>query len=835
MATELRKFTEAYATMTVAVYEPLILQWYSSSTVAAAAAVIAHRVQKAKRLRASDRIPTVFKLQNVVQRERAPRPEYDPPVGTQQRDAADLAGGVLPEGSVKAVRLAGFPDAAAVGDAVYTTGVLRVQPAVTSAVATVGVVGRLLTAVRASRAVAGNPTLGAQTIPVVVNGSAGFVDADFDYPKAKRIVTKRLFAALKEAANDPNRLSQALIDALKNLDKPIDGESLPKTESGDPLEVPTFLPERNLLVALSPIGVAHYYRQLYFNTVEGFGPIEEAFTIAPKETLEVVYETVRRQIHEELVEVGSETVSEAAEEVKNLDEVSDKVSSMVQRDASAGMSANASGSIGVWQVGASASANMAVSSQRSREETSRRLKETTRRASERITKTYSLKTRDIEDVTTANLTRRVIKNEDAEPVSYGLRRVLRRVRVKVQDLGPRLVWQLYVRAPGEGLARSRFVHFRESGPIAVPDVPPGVPPRPLGGTDTGSTSSTINWSGSRRTYFVTLSIQTGGDRKITSVSIDSITDLEGGGKDDEAPSPINTYQWDTTFIEATRTFTTRIAINKGDSSAVSISYTYAWEPSGSVMDEWETKRAAAVTALLEEALNEQFERDKKLITERSKIKSRPANDLRREERYEVMNRMVSHLFAGGDDPSEPIPLEIEFFHRYFEIDAMFTYTHPSWWKPRYARKATGLRRDAYEITAESEPAPMGSSLAWAIQLDGDTRRNEFINSPWVRVCLPIRANREREAIEWLAKHVEGEFGYDPTKAPLKDVMDSIAKVRENQEALGQNGAEYVTVNSAPGAPDDPLKPEGVYPVIDEFEVTVPTDGFVYDRLIVVGA
>ena len=34
-----------------------------------------------------------------------------------------------------------------------------------------------------------------------------------------------------------------------------------------------------------------------------------------------------------------------------------------------------------------------------------------------------------------------------------------------------------------------------------------------------------------------------------------------------------------------------------------------------------------------------------------------------------------------------------------------------------------------------------------IQLDGDRRRNEFINSPWARVCVPMRAGREREAIE----------------------------------------------------------------------------------------
>ena len=150
--------------------------------------------------------------------------------------------------------------------------------------------------------------------------------------------------------------------------------------------------------------------------------------------------------------------------------------------------------------------------------------------------------------------------------------------------------------------------------------------------------------------------------------------------------------------------------------------------------------------------------------------------LRREERYEVMNRMVSYLFGRGDDPSEPTPLEIEYFHRYFDIDAIFTYTHPSWWKPRFASKTIGIEREAYEITAESEPAPLGSSLGWLIQLDGDRRRNEFINSPWARICIPMRVGREREAIQWLAKHLEGDVGYNINAGHFVRTVDRDRKI-----------------------------------------------------------
>jgi hypothetical protein len=126
---------------------------------------------------------------------------------------------------------------------------------------------------------------------------------------------------------------------------------------------------------------------------------------------------------------------------------------------------------------------------------------------------------------------------------------------------------------------------------------------------------------------------------------------------------------------------------------------------------------------------------------------------------------------------------------------MFTWMHPSWWRPRYAANSVDLTRPAYTITAQSEPAPMGSSLAWAIQLDGDTRRNEFLNSPWVRACLPIRPGRERAALAWLAKHVEGERGYDPDREPFHGVLTAIEERRAAEDAVGNDGPDWVTIDS----------------------------------------
>jgi hypothetical protein len=789
--------------MTVAVYQPMTIRWISGFTLGTIADLLATRLAKARTIDLAGSLSTAA----AVKTARVGRlPDKLPPVasGAVPPPLLPVDSSGHPLGAeVRPVQLEGFPDAVSVGGRIYPYGVVDVRLSADFTGAASAIASPFSGSLRA----------GVLNVPTVTNRRMGKVDKRENLHQQRKLLLDNLARVATQQINAPD---DQFADAIqKSLI--IEGTSLY-----------AFFPIVTIREALSPVGIAHYYRQLYFHAEEGVGPLEEAFTIAPNETLEVLYESLRRQVFEELIEQGSELVSESAIEERNLDELSDKSASMVQRDTSASMSANASGSIGVYSAGASATASFFISAQLSREQATRQLKDVTKRASERITKSFTVRTRSLDEVTTTSVSRRTIQNTSTAPVSFGLRRVLRKVNVKVQELGPRLVWQLYLRNPGSGLARSRFVHFREAEPISVPDIPPGVRPRPKGGTDAGSTNSNLVPIGGE--YYAKLRITTGPDRRITGVTVDSVTDLEGGGKDDRAPAPKNEAPRNMHWDAETNTFSAEVAIERGDSDAVAISYTYSYEPSPAVIAEWDAERKAAVKAIREELLTKQFEREKILITERSKVRPRPANELRQEERYEAMNRMVSNLFGRGDDPSEPTPLEIEYFHRFFDIDGLFMYMHPSWWTPRFSANSDGFPRPAYEITADADPAPLGSSLGWLIQLDGDNRRNEFLNSPWYRVCLPIREGREREAIEWLAKHVEGSIGYDPEREPLRSLLEAVALRREAERGLGIAGPDWVTVDATPGAPEDPLTPQGVYPVVDDFEVTVATQGFVYDEL-----
>ena len=154
---------------------------------------------------------------------------------------------------------------------------------------------------------------------------------------------------------------------------------------------------------------------------------------------------------------------------------------------------------------------------------------------------------------------------------------------------------------------------------------------------------------------------------------------------------------------------------------------------------------------------------------------------------------------------------------------MFYYVHPSWWRRRYRAS-----NDDYEITDESQPAAFGSSLGWMLQMDGDRRRNEFLNSPWVRVCVPVRPGWERDACVWLSEHIEGKRGFSlEPKSPTGKLVADLEKKRGKEKSV-LPGPDYVTLDGqiAPDAQDA----ANTWPVVDEFEILEPTEGFVVERL-----
>jgi hypothetical protein len=574
--------------------------------------------------------------------------------------------------------------------------------------------------------------------------------------------------------------------------------------------------------ALSVLGIMHLYRQLYFDAGGSVGPVEQAIALAPHEQVEVIQETMRRRTAERIEEFTEESSWENTTEQELSEEIADAVHTAVMRDMSVGVSTHASGSVGVFSGGASINADLSLSTEQAHEFTRTRSQTLTKKTSEVIRKSHSLTVRTVTESTDRQAMRRLVSNPSDTPINYALRRMLRKIRIKVQALGPRLVWQLYVSNPGLGLLKSRLLMYREADAVAPPDLPPNAPPEPQGGVDTGSQTLDVEAEGTfpNFTHYVSIPIVRHPEREYTGMTIDSITDPDPG-KDPSAPGivgePPVTSGKDSPYIVY------RFRIAAGTASRVIVNYSLPYRPSDAAMQAWQDKVTAARAAYEAALLDEQFERARKVVTSMSKVKPRPAADQRGEERYEVLNRMISETFRSAPTSGIPGPVEIELFHRYFDLPALCYFVHPSWWRPRYVKTD-----ETYEITDESDPAPFGKSLGWVIQLDGDRRRNEFLNCPWVRVCVPIRPGLEEDAVRWLADHLEGERGLDLSPTGLAGKLLTDIRARRAAEVAAVPGPDYVTLDGEV-APDRTMSADA-YPVVDEFDVVVPTDGFLYHEV-----
>ena len=252
--------------------------------------------------------------------------------------------------------------------------------------------------------------------------------------------------------------------------------------------------------------------------------------------------------------------------------------------------------------------------------------------------------------------------------------------------------------------------------------------------------------------------------------------------------------------------------------SLALQLTLYWTPQSTANDEVIAKNRENV-ALFKEAERAAYEKAyvetvKERVTAVSKLRTRNSDELREEERIVVYRKLIHDMLLNGielpDDRTRHVTAEL--LNSIFDIDKMLYFVAPDWWRPRLhgsrqqlqptpgprvghgdltataeeaiirtalARRTiaaapvtsqnvlTGstvgwggineVTRDNYFITEDSEPARLGSSLGWLLQLDGDNMRNAFLNAPWVKAVIPIRPGREKAAINWL-KGVEGMNG-----------------------------------------------------------------------------
>ncbi len=552
---------------------------------------------------------------------------------------------------------------------------------------------------------------------------------------------------------------------------------------------------------LSPIGLLHRFREYFFEMDTFVGPPVGHVWLSPGGTVELVEVNTRRTLVERSVEQSTSVITRSESEAKEQDELSNAVKIENANDMKLGVSTAASGGLGsVFQASGSASFNLDNSRKQAQEDTHKHMREQSSKLSSEVRQDYKTTFRTVTETTDTSSRRYVLQNTTKKLVSYELSRKMRRVTVQVQDLGQQLCWQMFVDKPGDPLRLGEFVH--ETADALDPVKPPDQIPRPgnqekvfqfsipfilyQGADDEAENTYTLSSDHGDHGIFVP---DVGTDDIIqfkfdfqlppapTGTVLASITrvDFRGAQVKFETENP----NLQPNPNPAKNSFSIRLThANFGGKHQIPFEVTVVYAPTPEAVKAVDDANAAAKTvydaevdARKEAAFYTTLRKRLKLA---GQVRTRNPEDLREEERSIIFRAVISRLY--GKDSTwndEDYHVASELIRYFFDVDAMLYFVAPDWWRPRFQRlpsmnnqsplvpstivdlgPSIGRYRphqQHYLITEETVPAPMGASLGWLIQLDGDANRNAFLNSPWVKAVLPIRPGRERDAITWLRR------------------------------------------------------------------------------------
>lgn len=340
---------------------------------------------------------------------------------------------------------------------------------------------------------------------------------------------------------------------------------------------------------------------------------------------------------------------------------------------------------------------------------------------------------------------------------------------------------------------------------------------------------------------------------------------------------------------AKNSFTIRLTYaNFGGNKFIPFDAIIVYEPTKEAKDAIDKANKAAQDAYAAQVAEVQREAYANAVRDRLKLVSgarpRPADDLRSEERNTVYGNLIRKL-----EMFEDVHLGSELIRQLFDVDEMLYFVAPDFWKakvplppadgktvgrypvadppwessgkpadltgqtvagwytrtdaqnalPRQAVAAPVWRSD-YLITEQTQPAPKGSSLGWMIQIDGDARRNEFLNASWTKAVLPIRPGQELAALQWLSDAaVEGETSLDTLYLMQPDdpadwqgktyryVLNALAvKLQASNTDIASTRASEKVFETGFDPLDGGFRPAAQYQVFDQWTEVLPTDQIV---------
>jgi hypothetical protein len=637
----------------------------------------------------------------------------------------------------------------------------------------------------------------------------------------------------------------------------IDSQALDLALADDSFDDPylTFDPTKAVTdVTLSPIGVVHLFRQYFFELDTFLGTPVGHVWLSPGSTVELVEVSTRKTIVERTTQTALETVAKAERSATDQDEISEAVKQENRNDTKLGFSTTVKQSWGTGNAVATGSLNLDTSQQTAREQAHKRIRQQSEKLSTEIRQNFTSTFRTVTETIDTSSKRYVLNNGTGALINYELRRKMRQVGVQIQDVGTYLCWETFVDDPGRQLSLADLIHIAKPADLVLvpnPKLTP-MPPRRI----------TIGFSGEAVWSFPSDSRQRDSDHPETGQRFVPIAtlDIPGVPPDYEvAYDPGDPYfpiektvvsaEDDDSWDAANWAF---LGMITPDGKRVMVGVVtgpggLAWDDritfkvSGAatcrLLPARESEITKANNALIAEKLAADAENNRKLeqayrdavrdrVTLASKIEKRRFEDLREEERTIVYRNLVRSLMTDRlyhQLPETPAGHQArhvlsELINSIFDIDKMLYFVAPEWWKPRavaaalsvggaavpdsingsVVRWADDQTRPRYFITDASQPAPLGSSLGWLLQLDGDDLRNAFLNAPWVKAVIPIRPGKEQAAIAWLQNvGVEGADGLDAAyEAPDEELAGIRARLLAHDPDDPVAGHDDVTIGDA---------------------------------------
>lgn len=596
----------------------------------------------------------------------------------------------------------------------------------------------------------------------------------------------------------------------------------------------TFDPTRQVKdVTLSPLGIVHLFRQFFFELDTFLGTPVSHVWLSPGTTVELLEVSTRRTLTEKILETSFERTQKEERSETDRDELSEAVKQDNRSDTKLGFSTSVTQSWGTGSATANASIDLAKTQQVGREQAHKRMREQSTKLSVEIRQSFKSTFRTVTETIDTSSKRYVISNPTDRLLNYELRRKMRQVGVQIQDVGTYLCWQTFVDDPGDALALPNLIHIAKPADLAsVPEF--NEIPTPPEYVDLAFSGEAIwnfpdndrQWAtahpdvGGRFVPIATheiMGVPTDYDVVVGPDPFMPIAKQVVAAEDDDSWNAAN---WGFLGMVTPDGKYVKVGVMTGPGGL-------AWDDritfkiSGSVRCRLQNAKRNEIK-LANDALRKQIkivelENARKTekayldavherVTLASQITKRSFDHLREEERTVVYRRLISMLMtdqlyrntpptAAGHQARHVLS---ELINTIFDIDKMLYFVAPEWWRPRrvagqlamggatltdaidghVVRWADDEDHGKYFITDKSDPAPLGASLGWLLQLDGDDLRNAFLNAPWVKAVIPIRPGKEQAAIQWLKSvGVEGVDGLDAAyaapEAELTRIRDAL--------------------------------------------------------------